>query len=63
VFLADHSDIPMSVQALKDGVIDFLTRPVRDQTLIDAVVEASEGTWRSAPKPLLSKSMSSDWQR
>jgi FixJ family two-component response regulator len=39
VFLTGHGDIPMSVQAMKAGAIDFLTKPVRDQTLIDAVVD------------------------
>lgn len=37
VFLTGHGDIPMSVQAMKAGAIDFLTKPFRDQTLIDAV--------------------------
>lgn len=37
VFLTAHGDIPMSVQAMKAGAVDFLTKPVRDQTLIDAV--------------------------
>jgi FixJ family two-component response regulator len=39
VFLTGHGDIPMSVQAMKAGAVDFLTKPVRDQTLIDAVVD------------------------
>ena len=38
VFLTGHGDIPMSVQAMKAGAVDFLTKPVRDQTLLDAVV-------------------------
>jgi FixJ family two-component response regulator len=42
VFLTGHGDIPMSVQAMKAGAIDFLTKPVRDQTLIDAVVAGVE---------------------
>lgn len=37
IFLTGHGDIPMSVQAMKAGAIDFLTKPVRDQTLLDAV--------------------------
>lgn len=37
VFLTGHGDIPMSVQAMKGGAVDFLTKPVRDQTLLDAV--------------------------
>jgi FixJ family two-component response regulator len=42
VFLTGHGDIPMSVQAMKAGAIDFLTKPVRDQTLLDAVVAGIE---------------------
>ena len=37
VFLTAHGDIPMSVQAMKAGAVDFLTKPVRDQTLLDAI--------------------------
>jgi FixJ family two-component response regulator len=37
IFLTAHGDIPMSVQAMKAGAVDFLTKPVRDQTLLDAV--------------------------
>src|SRR3546814_17445375 len=37
VFLTGHGDIPMSVRAMKAGAADFLTKPVRDQTLLDAV--------------------------
>ncbi len=37
IFLTGHGDIPMTVQAIKAGAVDFLTKPVRDQTLLDAV--------------------------
>jgi FixJ family two-component response regulator len=37
VFLTGYGDIPMTVQAMKAGAVDFLTKPVRDQTLLDAV--------------------------
>lgn len=37
IFLTGHGDIPMTVQAMKSGAVDFLTKPVRDQTLLDAV--------------------------
>ena len=37
IFLTGHGDIAMSVQAIKAGAVDFLTKPVRDQTLLDAV--------------------------
>ena len=42
IFLTGHGDIPMSVQAMKLGAVDFLTKPVRDQTLLDAVNAAIE---------------------
>ena len=37
VFLTGHGDIPMSVQAIKAGAVDFLTKPVEDSALLDAV--------------------------
>lgn len=37
IFLTGHGDIQMTVQAMKAGAVDFLTKPVRDQTLLDAV--------------------------
>jgi FixJ family two-component response regulator len=40
IFLTGHGDIPMTVQAMKAGAVDFLTKPVRDQTLLDAVTAA-----------------------
>jgi FixJ family two-component response regulator len=42
VFITAHGDIPMSVQAMKAGAVDFLTKPVRDQTLLDAVATGIE---------------------
>jgi FixJ family two-component response regulator len=40
VFTTAHGDIPMTVQALKAGAVDFLTKPFRDQELLDAVQQA-----------------------
>jgi len=37
IFITGHGDIPMSVQAMKAGAIEFLTKPFRDQDLVDAV--------------------------
>ena len=37
IFITGHGDIPMSVQAMKRGAIEFLTKPFRDQDLLDAV--------------------------
>jgi FixJ family two-component response regulator len=37
IFITGHGDIPMTVQAMKGGAIDFLTKPFRDQDLLDAI--------------------------
>jgi RNA polymerase sigma factor (sigma-70 family) len=42
IFLTGHGDIPMSVRAMKAGAVEFLTKPFRDQDLLDAVQIALE---------------------
>ena len=42
IFLTGHGDIPMTVQAMKAGAVDFLTKPVRDQALLDAIAAGIE---------------------
>jgi FixJ family two-component response regulator len=42
VFLTGHGDIPMSVRAMKAGAVEFLTKPFREQDLLDAVQTALE---------------------
>jgi FixJ family two-component response regulator len=42
IFITGHGDIPMSVKAMKAGALDFLTKPFRDQEMIDAVTAALE---------------------
>jgi FixJ family two-component response regulator len=42
VFLTEHGDIPMAVRAIKAGAVDFLTKPFREQDLLDAVTTALE---------------------
>jgi RNA polymerase sigma factor (sigma-70 family) len=37
IFISGHADVPMSVRALKAGAVEFLTKPVRDQDLLDAI--------------------------
>src|ERR1700685_3714976 len=37
IFITGHGDIPMSVQAMKGGALEFLTKPFRDQDLLDAI--------------------------
>lgn len=42
IFLTAHADVQMSVQAMKAGAVDFLTKPYREQDILDAVVAALE---------------------
>jgi FixJ family two-component response regulator len=42
IFITGHGDIPMSVRAMKAGAFEFLTKPVRDQDLLDAIQQAIE---------------------
>jgi FixJ family two-component response regulator len=42
IFMTGHGDIPMTVRAMKGGAVDFLTKPFRDQDMLDAVVMAIE---------------------
>src|ERR1700720_5003196 len=42
VFVTAHGDVPMSVRALKSGAVEFLTKPFRDQDLLDAIQQALE---------------------
>ena len=42
IFMTGHGDIPMTVQAMKAGAVEFLTKPCRDQELLDAVRLAIE---------------------
>jgi FixJ family two-component response regulator len=43
IFMTGHGDIPMSVRAMKAGAVDFLTKPFRDQDMLDAVTRALAG--------------------
>jgi FixJ family two-component response regulator len=50
IFLTGHGDIPMSVQAVKNGAFDFLTKPVRRDDLLKTVnsaLEAGEAAWQA----------------
>jgi FixJ family two-component response regulator len=42
IFITGHGDIPMTVKAMKSGAVEFLTKPFRDQDLLDAVHQALE---------------------
>jgi FixJ family two-component response regulator len=40
IFITGHGDIPMTVRAMKSGAVEFLTKPFRDQDLLDAIYQA-----------------------
>jgi FixJ family two-component response regulator len=40
IFITGHGDVPMSVRAMKSGAVEFLTKPFRDQDLLDAIQAA-----------------------
>jgi FixJ family two-component response regulator len=42
IFISGHGDIPMTVKAMKSGAVEFLTKPFRDQDLLDAIQQALE---------------------
>jgi FixJ family two-component response regulator len=42
IFITGHGDIPMTVKAMKSGAVEFLTKPFRDQDLVDAIQQALE---------------------
>jgi FixJ family two-component response regulator len=54
IFMTGHGDIPMSVQAMKGGAIEFLTKPFRDQDLLDAIQVglAEDRAWLDREKSL-----------
>jgi FixJ family two-component response regulator len=47
IFITAHADIPMTVKAMKSGAVEFLTKPFRDQELLDAIQAALESDRRS----------------
>jgi FixJ family two-component response regulator len=54
IFITGYGDIPMSVQAMKGGAIEFLTKPFRDQDLLDAIQQglARDRAWLETEKAL-----------
>jgi FixJ family two-component response regulator len=48
--MTGHGDVPMSVQAMKGGAVDFLTKPVREQELLDAIRQGIERDRRRRDK-------------
>jgi FixJ family two-component response regulator len=54
IFITGHGDIPMSVRAMKGGAIEFMTKPFRDQDLLDAIQSglARDRAWRENEKAI-----------
>ncbi len=54
VFITGHGDIPMSVQAMKGGAVEFLTKPFREQDLLDAIQAGldRDRAWRQSERAL-----------
>jgi FixJ family two-component response regulator len=54
IFITGHGDIPMSVQAMKGGALEFLTKPFRDQDLLDAIQQglSHDQTWLADEKEM-----------
>ncbi len=54
IFITGHGDIPMTVQAMKGGAIEFLTKPFRDQDMLEAIQSglARDRAWRENEKTL-----------
>ena len=50
--MTGHGDIPMTVRAMKAGAVDFLTKPFRDQDMLDAVTTALRNDRRRRAKDL-----------
>jgi FixJ family two-component response regulator len=59
IFITGHGDVPMSVQAMKGGAIEFLTKPFRDQELLDAV---QLGLTRDRARRESDKALSALWE-
>jgi FixJ family two-component response regulator len=51
IFVTAHGDIPMSVRAMKAGAVEFLTKPFRDQDLLDAIHIALARDWPDGSSP------------
>jgi FixJ family two-component response regulator len=62
IFITGHADVPMSVKAMKAGATDFLTKPFRDQDLLDAVNAALEGDRKRRAEEEKSSSLLSRFQ-
>jgi FixJ family two-component response regulator len=55
IFITGHGDIPMTVQAMKAGAVEFLTKPFRDQDLLDAIQQALKREQRTEIEELYTR--------
>lgn len=62
IFITGHGDIAMGVKAIKDGAIDFLTKPFRDQDLLDAVQDAMGKHRQSLEQARIASELQRRWQ-
>lgn len=62
IFITGHGDIAMGVKAIKDGAVDFLTKPFRDQDLLDAVQIALERDRQRLAQVVSSASLQDRWR-
>ena len=49
IFITGHGDVPMTVQAMKAGAVEFLTKPLKDDVLVDAIRGAIERSRAALP--------------
>jgi FixJ family two-component response regulator len=57
IFITGHGDVPMAVQAMKEGAVEFLLKPVREQALLDAIREATALDRKQRQQRILSASI------
>lgn len=62
IFITGHGDIAMGVKAIKDGAVDFLTKPFRDQDLLDAVQVALERDRQRLVQAVSTSSLQDRWR-
>lgn len=62
IFMTGHGDIPMSVRAMKAGAVDFLSKPFRDQDMLDAVTVALERDARRRAEALAKEDLLAQYQ-
>ncbi|MEP9388395.1 response regulator transcription factor [Mesorhizobium sp. KR9-304] len=62
VFMTGHGDIPMTVRAMKAGAVDFLSKPFRDQDMLDAVTGAIERDRRRRAESAQMKSLRAEYE-